>query len=168
MAIGWGANAADGWPVAARDALGPTAFFLACAVVVVAVIATAVLAGRDTDRSGVSLVIDRRGVYFGGRPPRRLDWSEIRRVEAFVGDRHDKATSDFWSGIGRTYECCFEFWPYEGPESATAPGRHRLERTLRRDYESWQEITRVRAALLRHAPTKIAHDVRPKAPKRRQ
>ena len=121
---------------------------------------------RGLGRAGVGLV--HADVVTRARPPRRLDWSEIRRVEAFVGDRHDKATSDFWSGIGRTYECCFEFWPYEGPESATAPGRHRLERTLRRDYESWQEITRVRAALLRHAPTKIARDVRPTPPKRRQ
>src|SRR5829696_2069404 len=117
MAVGWGANAADGWPVGARDALGLTAF--SGAVVVVAVIATAVLTDPDTYRSGVSLLIDQRGVYFGWRPPRRLHWSEIRRGEAFVGDRHNKGTSDFWSGAVSAYECCFEFWPHQRPESAT-------------------------------------------------
>ena len=111
-------------------------------------------------------MIDQHGVYFGGRPGRRIDWSEIRRVAAFVGDRHDEAPSEFWSGTGLTYECCFEFWPHRHP--GTTPGRHQVERTWRREFESWHEIASVRTAVLRHGSDKVARDVHPKATGQRE
>jgi hypothetical protein len=154
--IGWIANAADGWPVPPRHAVGLTAVFFAAAVLVFAIIATGVLTDRDTDRDGVSLVIDRRGVYLGGRPARQLAWSDIGRVAAFVGDRHDDAPSSFWSDHLPAYECCFEFMPKQRSGVASSSERHHVERGLRREFESVTEIAKVRSALLHYAPTKVA------------
>jgi hypothetical protein len=133
-----------------------TAIVLTVIVIGVILLICALLAGldrfdRDLDAAGTSLIIDKRGVYLGGRPGRRLDWNAITAVTVFIDSDHREAGPGFWTGGWPAGECCIEFRPRADPDGG-AHGRHRVARGLRREFANAATIVEVREALLRYAP----------------
>lgn len=137
-----------------------TAIIAGSILLVGVILSGLVLFARDQDSAGVSLILDKQGVYLGGRPARRLAWNAMARVTVFIEPDHEEADLTFWTSGWPAGECCIEFRPRHDPDGG-AHGRHHVGRGLRREFADVTAITEVREALLRFAPRRVLGNQHP-------